>query len=43
MVSWVFEPLIGSAMGVYMDNMFVKSKERIEHMQHLDEAFHLMQ
>lgn len=42
MVSWVFEPLIESAMEVYVDNMFVKSKERIEHMQYLDEAFHLI-
>ena len=38
----IFKPLIGRTMEVYIDNIVVKSKTCMEHMQHLEEVFTLM-
>lgn len=34
--------LIGQTVEVYIDNIVVKSKTHVEHIQHLEEAFNLM-
>ena len=41
MVSKIFRPLIGKSMEVYIDDMLVKSKERPDHIRHLQEVFEL--
>ena len=38
----IFKPLMGRTMEVYIDEIIVKSKTHMEHMQHLEEAFALM-
>ena len=35
-------PLVSWTVEVYIDTIFVKSKTRAEHIQHLEEAFHIM-
>jgi hypothetical protein len=42
MVNHVFKDLIGKTMEVYVDDMLVKSSQRMEHIQHLEEAFSLL-
>ena len=34
--------LLGNKMEVYIDDMLVKSKERLDHTKHLQEAFELL-
>jgi len=41
-VNKVFNDLIGDTIKVYMDDMLVKSVQRMEHLQHLDKAFNLL-
>ena len=38
----IFRPLIGTSMEVYIDDMLVKSKERPDHIRHLQETFELL-
>ena len=38
----IFKPLIDWTVEVYIDNIVVKSKTRVEHIQHLEEPFHIM-
>ena len=42
MVTKIFRPLIGKFMEVYIDDMLIKSKERIDHTRHLQETFELL-
>ena len=42
MVTRIFLPLIGKPMEVYIDDMFVKSKECLDHTRHLQETFELL-
>ena len=42
LVTKIFQPLIGKTMEVYIDDMLVKSKERPDHMKHLQETFRLL-
>ena len=42
-VTGIFRPLIGKSMEVYIDDMLVKSKERLDHTRHLQEIFELLQ
>ena len=39
----IFEPLMGRTREIYIDDIVVKIKTRVKHMQHLEEAFTLMQ
>ena len=41
-VTRVFQPLIGKSIEVYIDDMLVKSKERLDHTMHLQETFKLL-
>ena len=43
MVTRIFQPLIGKSMGIYIDDMLVKSKEHPDHIRHLQETFKLLQ
>ena len=43
MISRVFEPLLGKTVVVYIDDILVKSKARMDHLNHLKEAFTLLQ
>ena len=38
----IFRPLIGKIMEVYIDDMLVKTKERPDHVRHLQETFELL-
>ena len=38
----IFKPLIGHTLEVYIDDIVVKSKNREDHMHHLQEVFHLL-
>ena len=38
----MFQPLLGSTMEVYIDDMLVKSKQRPDHATHLQQAFNLL-
>ena len=38
----MFKPLLGKTMEVYIDDMLVKSKQRSDHVTHLQEAFDLL-
>ena len=38
----MFKPLLGKTMEVYIDDMLVKSKQRPDHVTHLQEAFELL-
>ena len=42
LVTKMFRPLLRKTMEVYIDNMLVKSKERLDHAEHLQEAFELL-
>ena len=42
MVNKVFKDLIGNTMEVYVDDMLVKSVQRMDHLQHLDKASDLL-
>ena len=42
MVTKIFQPLMGKTMEVYIDDMLVKSKERLNHTKHLQETFELL-
>ena len=42
LVTKIFRPLIGKTIEVYIDDMLVKSKERPDHMKHLQETFELL-
>ena len=42
LVTKMVMPLIGQTMEVYIDDMLVKSKERLDHAGHLQEAFELL-
>ena len=38
----MFRPLLGSTMEVYIDDMLVKSKQRLDHADHLQQTFDLL-
>ena len=42
LVTKMFRPLLGKTMEVYIDDILVKSKERSDHAEHLQEAFELL-
>ena len=42
LVTKMFKPLLGRTMEVYVDGMLVKSKQRSDHVTHLQEAFDLL-
>ena len=42
LMSKMFKPLLGKTMKVYVDDMLVKSKQRPDHVTHLQEAFNLL-
>ena len=42
LVTKIFQLLIGKTIEVYIDDMLVKSKERLDHMKHLQETFELL-
>ena len=42
LVTKTFRPLLGKTIEVYIDDMLVKSKERSDHAEHLQEAFELL-
>ena len=41
LVMKMFLPLLGSTMEVYIDDMLVKSKQRLDHADHLQQTFDL--
>ena len=42
LVTKMFRPLLGNTMEIYIDDMLVKSKNRLDHTKHLKEAFELL-
>ena len=42
LVTKMFKPLLRKTMEFYIDDMLVKSKERLDHAEHLQEAFELL-
>ena len=42
LVTKIFRPLMGKTMEVYIDDMLIKSKERLDHTNHPQEAFELL-
>ena len=42
LITKVSKPLISRVMEVYIDDIVVKSETRVEHVQYLEEIFHLM-
>ncbi|KAL6316293.1 hypothetical protein AAG906_017924 [Vitis piasezkii] len=42
LMTTIFKPLIGHTVEVYIDDIVVKSKNREEHVLHLQEVFHLL-
>ena len=42
LVTKIFKPLLGKTMEVYIDDMLVRSKQRPDHVIHLEEAFDLL-
>ena len=42
LVTKMFRPLLGNTMEVYIDDMLVKSKQRQDHVTHLQQAFDLL-
>ena len=42
LVTKMFKSLLGKTMEVYIDDMLLKSKERPNHVEHLQEAFELL-
>ena len=43
LVTEIFRPLLGNTMEAYIDDMLLKSRERFDHIYHLQEAFELLQ
>ena len=43
LVRKIFQSLLSNTMEAYIDDMLVKSRERFDHIQHLQEAFELLQ
>ena len=43
LVTMKFQLLLGNTMEAYIDDMIMKSKERLDHTKHLQEAFELLQ
>ena len=42
LVTKIFRPLLGNTMEAYIDDMLIKSKERLDQAKHLQEAFELL-
>ena len=42
LVTKMFQPLVGKTMEVYIDDMLVKSKEWLDHITHMQQAFELL-
>ena len=42
LVTKMFRPLLGKTMEVYIDDMLIKSKERTDHANHLQQVFDLL-
>ena len=42
LVTKMFRPQLGKTMEVYIDDMLVKSKQRPDHVTHMQEAFELL-
>ena len=42
LVTKMFKPILGKTMDVYIDDMLVKSKERPDHAENLQETFELL-
>ena len=42
LVTKMFRPLLGKTMEIYIDDMLVKSKQRPDHVTHLQEGFELL-
>ena len=42
LVTKMFRPLLGSTMEVYIDDILVKSKQRPDHVSHLQQTFDLL-
>ena len=42
LVTKMFRPLLGKTMEVYIDDMLIKSKERLDHATHLQQVFDLL-
>ena len=42
LVTKMFRPLLSSTMEVYIDDMLVKSKQRLNHAAHLQQTFNLL-
>ena len=43
LVTKIFRSLLGKTMEAYINDMLVKSRERLDHIQHLQEAFELFE
>ena len=43
LVTKMFRPFLGSTMEVYIDDMLLKSTQRLDHATHLQQAFNLLQ
>ncbi|XP_052289962.1 uncharacterized protein LOC127899863 [Citrus sinensis] len=42
LVNKIFKPLIGHTMEVYVEDMITKSRELVDHVQHLEETFDML-
>ena len=42
LVNFIFRSLIRKSMEVYVDDILVKSMKKIDHLQHLSEAFSIL-
>ena len=42
LVTKMFRPFLGKTMEIYINDMLVKSKERLDHAKHLQETFELL-
>ena len=42
LVNYIFKDLIEKSMEVYVDNLLVKSREKVDHLGHLAEAFGIL-
>ena len=42
LVTEIFQPLLGNTIETYINDMLMKSRERSDHIQHLQEAFELL-
>ena len=43
LVTEIFRPLLGNTIEAYIDDMLIKSREHLDQIQHLQEAFELLQ